>query len=154
VRRFFAAASIALVAAVGLAGPAGAAPNPPRDQGTKPGVNWNQHDTAVYVVSTLNLLRGKHGHTLVSAVQQRSGVSRFDVLSDNNVSGLYFIQLKTGDGSVYGAFAYAMGWSRPRSLSSVFDRFHLHRAPGTILKAYAGDPRTLIGSFTTTLPSS
>ena len=43
------------------------------------GVNWGQHDTAVYVVSTLNLLRTKKGNPMVNVMKRQLGVDHYNV---------------------------------------------------------------------------
>ncbi|HEX6508009.1 MAG TPA: hypothetical protein VF221_10285 [Chloroflexota bacterium] len=116
-------------------------------------VNWSQHDSAVYVVSTLNLIRSHGGRTLSSALMQKYGVTHFDVYGDLESSDLYFIELRKDDGSSFATLAYQMGWQKPMSLSPALDRFHVRRAPYAVSSEYHTDSKQLIGSFTSTLPS-
>jgi hypothetical protein len=116
-------------------------------------LSWSQRDAAVYVVSTMNLLRSRDGHTLAGILMQKYDVTQFNVYDDLASPDLYFIELKRDDGTTFGALAYQMGWSRPMSLSSSLDRFHLRRAPQSADAAYHSDPKALIGSFSSTVPS-
>lgn len=116
-------------------------------------IDWNQRDTAVYVVSTLNLLYTKQGRPFLSLLRGRLNVTRYDVYADTDTAELYFITLKREDGSVIGAFAYRMGWSKPRILFLLARRPVAHRGKDKILTAYRADGKQLIGSFSSTLPS-
>lgn len=116
-------------------------------------VNWNQHDTAVYVVSTLNLLRTRTGRPIVANLSRRLNVTHYDVYADQTQSNLYFIQLRRDDGTVVGAFAYHMGWAKPRPVSGTARHFVSGRIPGTLQQEYNSDQKFLIGSFTSTMPS-
>lgn len=115
--------------------------------------NWSQHDTAVYVVSTLNLLRTKKGHAVATVFKNRMGVRTYNVYADTSVADLYFIDLVKGNNSTVGTFAYKMGWQKPMSVSGLLGRFGAHRAPLSIVSDYQIDHKTLIGSFGSTLPS-
>jgi hypothetical protein len=44
--------------------------------------NWKQHDIAVYVVSTLNLLHTHNGQALTATLAQHLGVTHYDVYAD------------------------------------------------------------------------
>jgi hypothetical protein len=163
-------AKVLAVLALGAAGiimsitPANAAGTDPHGQGrptrdhsattTPPStVNWSQHDTAVYVVSTLNLLHTRSGRSFPDLVTHKFDVTRYDVYADQSVSNLYYVQLRQDDGTVVGAFAYSMGWPKPRILFLGVDKPQASHAPQRIALAYHSDPKTLIGSFTSTLPS-
>lgn len=123
-------------------------------RGTKSfGTNWNQHDTAVYVVSTLNLVQLSNGRGLPGALSADYHVTRFDVYVDLNYQELFFILLRTDEGSAVGALAYRMGWVKPRSVSASMDRLGVSRAPRPIAEAFRTNPLQNIGSFTSTLPS-
>ena len=121
---------------------------------TKPAVDWNQHDTAVYVVSTLNLLRTRNGHPMTGIFRHRMGARTYNVYQDVSVADLYFVELARSDQSVAGALAYKMGWSKPQSLTDSMGRLGVQRASSDIAQAYKSDHKTLIGSFKSTLPSS
>jgi hypothetical protein len=115
-------------------------------------VNWATRDTAVYVVSTLNLLHTRQGH-LVPAVLQTHGVTHFDVYADSDTDGLYFVLLRKDNGSTVGGLVYQMGWSRPQSLFGVTDRFTtIQHAASNVRQSYKSDNKLLIGSFTSTMP--
>lgn len=115
--------------------------------------NWTQHDVAVYVVSTMNLLHSRGGRALTTALTHRLGVTHYDVYADQQVANLYFIEPRKDDESSVGALAYQMGWVAPMSLSSTFDKLHVRHAPNSDYWAYRNDPKQLIGSFTSTFPS-
>ncbi len=116
-------------------------------------VNWNRHDTAVYVVSTLNLLRTHNGRPLTSFWVHKGGVSHFDVYADNSQDNLYFIELMRADNSMVGALAYQMGWDKPRSVTPRVTKFHIAPAPDKVIQSYQSDVKTSLGSFTSTLPA-
>lgn len=115
--------------------------------------NWNQRDTAAYVVSTLNLLHLRNGRPVIQVLSRKLGVTRYDVYADSSVADLYFIQLKRDDGTEVGAFAYQIGWSKPQMLSLKIRHPMAHRATGRIFQEYRDDSKQLIASFTSTLPS-
>ncbi len=116
-------------------------------------VNWNQHDTAVYVVSTLNLLRTHDGRPFASIWERRGRVTHFDIYADGSQDNLYFIEMKRSDNSMVGALAYQMGWDKPRTVTSSITKFHIPSAPDRVIQSYQTDVKTPIGSFTTTLPT-
>lgn len=148
-RRIFAACTLGAAGLIACVGSAGAASAPTHGKT----VNWGQHDTAVYVVSTLNLLHTKKGQSVPSMFQQRMGVSHFDVYADTAVSDLYFVQMKRDDGSIVAAFAYTMGWTKPKLVYSTTDKLGRAKPALKIVVSYKSDPKQLIGSFTSTLPS-
>ena len=115
--------------------------------------DWNLHDRAVYVVSTINLLHTKGGQPVSSVMQRRFGVRRYQVYADNTVPDLYFIDLTRADGTLVGTLAYRMGWQKPMSVTLSMDRFRVARAGELIASWYRTDRKTLIGTFTSTLPS-
>jgi hypothetical protein len=119
-------------------------------QGKSP-VNWQQRDTATYVVSTLNLLGRSRGHT-IQQVFQRLNITRIDIYADSDHMGLYFIELQRDDGTTVGSLAYRIGWPKPRRISWSAGRT-IPAVATTIAQDYKTDARTLIGSFTSTLPS-
>ncbi|GAC1463565.1 MAG: hypothetical protein PVSMB7_05380 [Chloroflexota bacterium] len=115
-------------------------------------VDWNQRDTAVYVVSTLNLLHNKKGVSIAPWLSARKGISRFDVYADTQSGNLYFVELRRDSGDIVGAFAYQMGWFKPKSVTTFTDKLGTSRAPSSIVDAYKNDSRQFLGSFTSTLP--
>jgi hypothetical protein len=115
-------------------------------------IDWNQHDTAVYVVSTLNVLHTRRGQSVATLMARRMHVVRYEVWDDLSSSDLYFIMLKRDDGSTAAAFAYQMGWPQPLGLNASLGRMGVHPAPTTVLTAYRTDPKQLMGTFTSTLP--
>jgi hypothetical protein len=115
--------------------------------------NWRQHDIAVYVVSTMNLLHAHSGQALTATLAQRLGVTHYDVYADQQVANLYFIEPRKNDESSVGALAYQMGWVAPMSVSTSFDKLHVRRAPKSDYSAYRSDLKQLIDSFTSTVPS-
>lgn len=114
-------------------------------------VNWQQRDTAVYVVSTLNLLGRTRNHS-VQRVFQRLNITHLDVYADSAQANLYFIELKRDDSTTVGALAYQMGWSKPKRISWAAGK-RIPSVAGAIVQAYRMDAKTLIGSFTSTLPA-
>jgi hypothetical protein len=115
-------------------------------------VDWNQHDTAVYVVSTLNVLRTHHGQPAAAIMAHRFNIVRYEVWNDLSNNDLYFILLKRADGTVAATLAYQMGWPQPLGLSRPLGRIGVHAAPVAVVTAFHTDPKQLIGSFTSTLP--
>lgn len=115
--------------------------------------NWGQRDTAVYVVSTLNLLHMRGGRPVVPMLDHRLSVTHFDVFADQSEPGMYFINLKRDDGSVAGSFVYQMGWAKPQLLKIDLTRQVAHRASASIRQEFHTDPKMLIGIFNSTLPA-
>ena len=115
-------------------------------------VDWNQRDTAVYVVSTLNLFRTHNGRPASATYARRYGVTRYSVLADPKSDGLYFVELKRDDGSIFGVYAYQMGWAKPAAVSISVERFGARPAPGDVVSDYRSDPKVLLATFTSTLP--
>jgi hypothetical protein len=115
--------------------------------------SWSQRDCAVYVVSTMNLLRARNGRSVTSLLTQKLAVTRFEVYADQQVADLYFIELKRDDGSTAAALAYQMGWTVPMSVSHSLDRFPIRHAPASSYSAFRDDDTQLIGTFTSTIPS-
>lgn len=115
--------------------------------------NWGQRDTAVYVVSTLNLLHMRSGKPLTDFLARKLDVARYAVYADTVVSDLYFIQLRREDASVAGVFAYQIGWVKPMLVSLGLPRTVAHRVTDKIAQEYRTDSKQLIGSFNSTLPS-
>ncbi|GAC1400408.1 MAG: hypothetical protein NVSMB52_13980 [Chloroflexota bacterium] len=148
IRQTFVAFAIGVLGVFGLLGSAYGASTRPHQHP----VNWNQHDTAVYVVSTLNLLHSKNGRSLTTIYQQRLGVSHFDVYADTATSDLYFIEMKRDDGSVVGVYAYQVGWSKPKLVYIVSDKFGHVKSPLKLIVAYKSDSKSLMASFTSTFP--
>lgn len=131
-----------------------AAVAPVQAQGTgshsKTPVNWQQRDTAIYVVSTLNLLTHRPNGTTQQWLQ-RLQITLLDVYADSNQAGLYFIALERADGSTAGTLAYELGWAKPRRIA--WQAGHgIPAVSAAIAQAYRTDTKTLIGSFTSTLP--
>jgi hypothetical protein len=114
--------------------------------------NWSQHDTAVYVVSTLNLLYTKKGQPITALLTRKVAVTEYDVLADTRVSDLYFIELRRADASLAGALAYQLGWTKPEILTLALPRGTTSHADATVLQEYRSDTKQLIGSFSSTLP--
>ena len=148
-RRSFAALFFAFLGLMCAVLPASAAGKPPHVAPT----NWTQHDTAVYVVSTLNLVHLRGGRWLPTVLTGQYNVSRFDVFADVGSAELYFVALRRDDGTVMGALAYRMGWLKPKSVSPLTDRIGVRKAPRSIADAYRSHPKQLIGSFASTMPS-
>jgi hypothetical protein len=115
--------------------------------------NWNQRDRAVYVVSTLNLVHCQSGRLLTTMLVRKLGVTHYDVYADQQTNNLYFIEPRRDDGSSVGALAYQMGWVAAMSVSPSLDKLHVRHAPGSAYAAYRNDPKQLVGSFTSTVPS-
>ncbi|HEX8918482.1 MAG TPA: hypothetical protein VF898_08260 [Chloroflexota bacterium] len=116
-------------------------------------INWNQQDTATYVVSTLNLLHTTTGQSIPSMLKSKLKISRFSVYEDTKSEDLYSIVLLRANGNHVGALVYVMGWSKPQSASPVTDRLGIPRAPSGILASLHSDPLRIIGTFNSTVPS-
>lgn len=114
---------------------------------------WELQDSAVYVVSTMNLARCRDRRLLTSILDRQYAVTQYDVYADESVPGLFFIEPKRRDGSSVGALAYQLGWTAPMSVSSSLDVLRMHRAPAAADSAFRHDRKRRIGSFTSTVPS-
>jgi hypothetical protein len=147
-RRIIAIAALGAAALLTSVIPAHAAGTPTKPQTP----NWNQHDTAVYVVSTLNLLHTRKGQPITATLTGKLSVTHYDVLADTVVSDLYFIQLRRDDGTVAGALAYQLGWQKPQLLTLALPRGVCKHAADKVMQEYRSDAKQLIGSFTSTLP--
>ncbi len=123
----------------------------PRESSGK-AVDWKQRDTAMYVVSTVNLLRTSSGHPLARIAERRLDVARYDVYADASLPDLYFIQLTRDDGTVAGGLVYQMGWPKPQSVTTKINTLGVTPAPPRLADAYKSDQLTLIGTFSTTMP--
>lgn len=115
-------------------------------------INWQERDTAAYVVSTVNLLRMPHHVPFPTVARQRLHVDNYAVVADTWRTNLYFIRLKRGDDSVAGALAYQMGWPAPRSVTTSVRKLGVARAPVGIIASYTWDPKRTIGDFSSTVP--
>src|SRR5437660_713957 len=71
-------------------------------------INWQQRDTALYVVSTINVLRTTDGRAASSVFPTQLQVIRYNVLADLTTPDLFFIKMRRDDGSVAGILAYKM----------------------------------------------
>jgi hypothetical protein len=125
-----------LVLALTVAAPANAA----HRRANQATVNWQQHDTAVYVVSTLNLLRSDTGQPMTSVFKGQLHVKRYLVEADTVVPDLYFIELISKSHTVVATFAYKMGWQKPMAISDVGMQ-SVPRAPADIVTAFRVDHR-------------
>jgi hypothetical protein len=148
VRRTLALLCCGLACVLATVAPAHAAGNGQRQQK----VNWNQRDTAVYVVSTINLVRSRSGKALATALAGKLDVTRYVVYDDSALTDLYFVELKRDDGSVAGTLAYQLGWPKPRTVTQSLTKLGVAAASADIADAYHTDPKVLIGSFSSTLP--
>src|SRR5947209_1178972 len=115
-------------------------------------VNWNQHDTAVYVVSTLNLFRTRTGRPVSQFFRYRSGVTSFTVLSDVGSPNLYFVGLNRANGSILGTYAYQIGWTRPMAVTSSLAHFGAQMATTDVRDSYHTDRLVALETVTFTLP--
>jgi hypothetical protein len=131
-----------------VAAPANAAHR--RDTATR--VNWAQHDTAVYVVSTLNLLRLQNGQPVTNLFKNQLHVKKYTVEVDTVVPDLYFIDLVNRSNANVGTFAYKMGWQKPEAITD-FGVTTVPRATPEIVTAYRSDHRSKVATFNSTLPS-
>jgi hypothetical protein len=111
------------------------------------GSTWMDHDTAVYVVSTLNLLRTPRGHSSTRLLVRKMHATHVEVWKDLKVDGLFFIEFKRDDSSIVGALAYEMGWTKPAGVLPIMDRFGVTPAPAAVVKAFKIDPTRLLESF-------
>jgi hypothetical protein len=147
-----------ILVAVSSVAPAAAASRHGATSATRRGArgvpDWNQRDTAVYVVSTLNLLRTSAGQPLTRVFTDRLHVRRYDVYADALISDLYFINLVKQDGTVVGTLAYRMGWQKPMAVSHPLGRMRIKLATSDVQNNFRVDRKVLMASFTSTLPSS
>src|SRR5579859_2504535 len=117
--------------------------------GTHKVATWERHDTAVYVVSTLNLCTDSQGRSLYMRVNP----THFDVFSDQNRDDLYFIKLRNRLNRTVGILSYQMGSLKPQAISFSMVRLGIPRANLSILMAFRSDPKQLLESFSSTVPS-
>lgn len=120
--------------------------------GRQSSIDWTTYDTAVYVVSTINLLRTRDGRPVVPVLTHALGVRQYDVYADIDEPRLYFIDLRKADGTPVGSLVYRMGAQKPMSLMSRLNRIGISRAPAWMVMEYRTDKETLIGSFSSTIP--
>jgi hypothetical protein len=131
-----------------------ASSTPPQSTHRQQVPDWNQQDTAAYVVSTLNLLHTRTGRPLVTTLTRSANVDRFEVWEVlGGPRGLYIIQLKDAYGEWLGAFVYRMGWMKPMSASPLTDHLGVRHAWPRILNLSRQYPKKLIGTFGSTLPT-
>jgi len=114
---------------------------------------WQQYDTAAYVVSTLNLLTGENARAFSARLRRQYHVLRYDVYADVPVRNLYFVQLRSSNNRVIGVLAYRMGWSKPEALNAFAHRVGARNAPHSVLHFYRSSELQLLGTFDSTLPS-
>lgn len=112
-------------------------------------VNWQDRDTATYVVSTLNLVRTPQGR----AVTETMHAATYVMLADTARSGLYFVDLHDRSDSIIGSFVYWMGWMQAVSLTRLPAGLHVRTASAALVQAYHQDPKRVIGVFTSTFPN-
>lgn len=137
-----------LLLTFGAAAPANAA----HKHTTQKAVNWVQRDTAVYVVSTLNILRLDNGQPVSTLFKNQLHVKQYTVEADAVVPDLYYINLVKANKTVAGTFAYKMGWQKPAAITD-FGVQSIPRAAPDIISSFHTDHRTKVASFTSTLPS-
>jgi hypothetical protein len=148
--RFLAVCALAVAGVTAIGTPVHAAGNTSHPHATAN--TWSQHDTAVYVVSTLNLVRTRNGHPVTILLEHKFQVSKYAVLGDAKVPDLYFVELKRDDGSTFGVYAYQMGWARPFAITASVAHYGVKLAAQDIVNAYKSDTKPLIGTFDSTLP--
>jgi hypothetical protein len=148
VRRLIAIAVLGVAAAAASVVPAHAAGSANHPQAP----NWSQHDTAVYVVSTLNLLHTRKGDPITAMLTRKLNITEYDVYSDIAVNDLYYIELRRADGVVAGTLAYQLGWPKPQILTLALPKGVCKHADDRVGQEYRSDPKLLIGTFTSTLP--
>jgi hypothetical protein len=108
--------------------------------------DWRKHDTAAYVVSTLNLLRGPSGEPGIT-ILQRAGVTTDDVYADHIVPNLYFIVLERAGEQLLTMLVNRLGWKLPRSLTPQVAHLRIRVAPRALIQAAQTDGRDLLATF-------
>lgn len=114
---------------------------------------WAVHDTAVYVLSTVNLLHTGGGVPASKYLIPTSHVKLYDVFQDTRISDLYFIQMERSNESTGGVFVYRIGWAKPMFVSPNSLARIAVRAPAWLADEYHAGHKHLIGSFTSTVPA-
>src|SRR5437588_12809773 len=76
VYRLFAVGILGFLGLLVPALPVSAAGNSGNQTHQQHSVDWGQHDTAVYVVSTLNVLHTRKGQPVVAILTKRVGIAR------------------------------------------------------------------------------
>lgn len=117
---------------------------------TAPGT-FSDQDTAVYVVSTLNLVRTGDRQSLVSVLTERYGAVRFAVWEDL-VTQTFVIEAKRADGSNAAMLVYRLGWDKPYSYSRLTAALGVPRSPRGVEGHFRSHAKRLLGSFSSTLP--
>jgi hypothetical protein len=126
---------------------------PARASQSSGAVDWQSHDTAVYVVSTINLLHPVNGVPAARAFHDVLGTERYAVLADQVWPDRYFIALQGSSGEVVGALEYALGWRKPRAVTDSTIHLGIRPAGRHGIRAYHHDLQLQIGVFTSPSPT-
>lgn len=79
-------------------------------------ISWQEHDRAVYVVSTLNAPLCGSGQQLSTVLWNHEDARLFSVLRSTAFQGLYYIQVRTDTRKLVGVYAYRFGWKLPKGV--------------------------------------
>ncbi|HZT97852.1 MAG TPA: hypothetical protein VFB34_13545 [Chloroflexota bacterium] len=112
--------------------------------------SWNEHDRAVYVVSTLNAPVCPSGEQLSTVLWQRDKARIFAVLKSKTDAGLYYIAVRRADHHLVGVYAYRFGWKLPQGVKK---SRCVALASSPIVTGFKNHDFRWVESFHTTYPS-
>lgn len=149
----------ALSAPVGAAGPSGQRTSagtghraPSASSGvTHHQIDWQQHDRAVYAVTTLNAPLCDNGQQLSTVLWTRDGARVFDVLGSKQNPNLYYVVAHKADRTTLGVYAYEFGWKLPKGVRS---SECVNPAPADVVAGFQRGQLVRVGRFKTTFPQS
>jgi hypothetical protein len=115
-------------------------------------VSWRERDTAIYVLSTLNLLSGLSPDALTQRLRRTAHIRSYAVATDLLKPGIYFILLERADTTIDGACVYRMGWLAPQAATSLPPPLRARWASWSMGVAYRSDPTRVVYSATSLMP--
>ena len=115
-------------------------------------LSWQQHDRAVYVVSTLNGPLCPSGQQLSTVLWQKDGAHIFDVLNSKTNKNLYYIQVRRTTKAIIGVYAYQFGWKMPDAVRN--GKCVADAVDPSVIDPYRYHQFKWVARFTTTFPQS
>ena len=117
-----------------------------------PATSWQEHDRAVYVVSTLNGPLCPGGAQLSTVLWQKDGARIFDVLKSKTDKNLYYVQVRRSTKALLGVYAYQFGWKMPAAVKN--GKCVLYAVSPSVLDPYRLREFRFVAQFKTTFPQS
>jgi hypothetical protein len=114
--------------------------------------SWQEHDRAVYVVSTLNGPLCPSGQQLSTVLWQKDGARLFDVLKSKTDKNLYYVQVRKASKNLIGVYAYTFGWKMPAAVKN--GKCVVDAVSPSVLDPYRYRQFIRIARFKTTFPQS